>query len=277
VHVVAAFALAVLLRADPDAGAPVRLSPEAELEAELQKATETLPPAEVVVVVEGPDAHRYKLVEATLLLDGAPLPPGAAVASGGTAKGAPVSDGDHVLAAKLVYQGAPLGVRPWEEGPQWILPARVSLNATRGLRITLRLTVEANERAPVPSKKLSLRSEVEPVMMVAVEEPPPPLAPKPPPPEVAAPAPESAVPAAAAPAATSSPEKPAPAKKKPAKKVARKPAPKPAPATPAKAAAVPASAAAAESTDGLEAATARLRAALSAPRDGGVASPPIAR
>lgn len=268
-HVVAAFALAVLLRADPDAGAPVRLSPEAELEAELQKATEALPPAEVVVVVEGPDAKRYRLVEATLLLDGSPLPPGAAVAPGGTAKGAPVSNGDHVLAAKLVYQGAPLGVRPWEEGPQWILPARVALKANRGLRITLRLTVETNDRAPVPAKRLSLSSAVEPVMLVAVEEAPPPAAPKPPAPEVAAPAPEPAVPAASVPAATPAPEKPPPAKKKPAKKVARKPAPKPAPAATATAAAVPASAAAAESNDGLEAATARLRAALAAPRDGG--------
>lgn len=267
-HVVAAFALAVLLRADPDAGAPVRLSPEAELEAELQKATETLPPAEVVVVVEGPDAKRYKLVEATLLLDGAPLPPGAAVAPGGTAKGAPVSDGDHVLAAKLVYQGAPLGVRPWEEGPQWILPARVALKANRGLRITLRLTVETNDRAPVPGKRLSLSSAVEPVMLVAVEEPPPPpAAPKLPAPTVAAPAPEPVPPAAAA----SSPAPPPPAKKKPPpKKVARKPAPKAAPAAATTAAAVPASAGAAESTDGLEAATARLRAALAAPRDGGV-------
>jgi hypothetical protein len=269
VHVVAAFALAVLLRADPDAGAPVRLSPEAELEAELQKATESLPPAEVVVLVERPDPHKYKLVEATLLLDGVPLPPGAAVAPGGTAKGAPVSNGDHVLAAKLVYQGTPLGVRPWEEGPQWILPARVSLKATRGLRITLRLTVEANERAPVPGKKLSLRSEVEPVMMVAVEEPPPPPAPRPAVPEVAGPAPE---PVAPAPAAAPPPGKPPPAKKKPAKKVARKPAPKAVPAAAATAAAIPASAGAAESNDGLEAATARLRAALGAPRDGGTPS-----
>lgn len=270
VHVVA-LALTVVLGAGPDAPAPARPSPEAELEAELQRASESLPPPEVAVVVEGPDPGRYRLQEATLLLDGAPLPAGAAVRGGQTPTPAQVSAGDHVLSAKLVYRGQALGPHPWEEGPMWTLPARVALQAARGLRITLRLTVETNDRAPVPAGRLSLRSSVEPVMLVAVDDTPPPPAPAAlPAPAVAAPAPEPAPPPPAAPAVGTPPPK-----KKAPKKVARKPPPKAAPA--AAAAAVPASATAVDPGDGLEQATARLRAALAAPGDAGTPPPAAAR
>ncbi|MGO9828599.1 MAG: hypothetical protein ACLPJH_00555 [Myxococcaceae bacterium] len=295
VQLLLAFAVTVVLRAEPEASPAVRPSPEAELEAQLAASTSRAPPPEVRVVVVGPDATLYRLEQQTVLLDGIPVAVSApadagvgevglsvaadagvsalveagtsAAADGGVSAavegvdaglspwGMVVSEGDHVLSAKLVYRGQPLGPLPWEEGPRWTLPARVSLQATRGLRFTVRLTVEANPLAPA-AQRLILLSEVEPEMVVAVDDaplPPPPVAhlPQPPPP------------APVASAATVSPPPTAAKKKK--KKVAK--------AVPA--AAVPAAAkgsSATGSADALEEATARLRSALAAPQDGGAAS-----
>ena len=268
VQLVLAFALTVVLRAGPEAPPPARPSPEAELEAQLAASTSKGPPPEVVVVVVGPDATVYRLEQQTVLLDGAPMAVSAAAdADAGTSAmldagvaggGLVVSQGDHVLSAKLVYRGQPLGPLPWQEGPRWTLPARVSLQASPGLRFTVRLTVEANPQAPA-AQRLTLRSEVEPEMLMAVDDaplPPPPVAhlPLPPPPAPLASAPT--VPATAA----------APKKKK--KKVAK--AAVPAAAVPA-AAKVSTASPGAGSADALEEATARLRSALAAPQDGGAA------
>ncbi len=181
-----------------------------------------------------------------------------AVDAGVSPGGMVVSEGDHVLSAKLVYRGQPLGPLPWEEGPRWTLPARVSLQATRGLRFTVRLTVEANPHAPA-AQRLTLLSEVEPEMMVAVDD-----APLPPPPVAHLPLPPPPAPVASA-ASPSAPATATATAKKKKKKVAK--------AVPA--AAVPAAAkgsSATGSADALEEATARLRSALAAPQDGGAAA-----
>jgi hypothetical protein len=264
----------MFLAAGPDAPPAAKPSAEAEVEALLAATAAKSPLAEVVVVVEGPDPKLYRLEEATARLDGAPLPVFAANPSGPPPKGAEMSDGDHVVSARLVYRGQAFGPFPWESGPKWGLPARVQLKASHGLRLTIRLIVETNERAPLATQRLSLRAEVEPQMVVAVDDaplPPPPLPQLPPPtesvPVATASAPSPSVAAQDAPAAT-------PSKKRKKKAVARATRPsaavqapaRPTPVTPSAAPVAPA-----ETGEGLEQATARLRSALAAPRDGGTA------
>jgi hypothetical protein len=259
VQLVAALTLTVVLGAGSDAPPPVRPTAEAEVEAALAASAEKHPPAEVVVVLEGPNGARYRLEEATVQLDGRPLAAAFASAAGPEPKGTPVSDGDHVLSARLVYRGQALGPYPWEEGPRWALPARVTLQASRGLRIRVRLTVETNDRAPALSQRLALHAAVEPEMLVALDD-----APLPPPPEPRLPPPtqEVAAPAATAPPATKKPAK--------ARKVARSTVPAKA-GSRSPAAAGSAVAASAGASESLEEATARLRSALAAPRDAGPA------
>jgi len=257
VQLVLALALTVVLRAGPAAPPVARPSPEAELEALLASTVAKSPPAELTVVVVGPDSKLYRLEEATLRLDGAPLVASSAAADAGATplKGTVVSDGDHVVSARLVYRGQALGPLPWEEGPKWTLPARVTVQASRGLRFTIRLTVEANEHAPA-SHRLSLRSEVEPEMLVAVDDaplPPPPVPKLPAAAALASPASVAAAPTLAA----------APATKKKKKKVARA-------AHVSAAATVSAAAPPTGGADALQEATARLKSALAAPSDGGV-------
>jgi len=186
----------------------------------------------------------------------------ASVDAGPSVIGRQVSDGDHVVSARLVYRGQPTGPYPWQQGPRWVLPARVMLQASHGLRFTVRLVVEFNALAPA-AQRLVLRNEVEPEMLVAVDDaplPPPPLPRLPPaaiPTSMAASPPPAVAPVTAV-AAT-------PAKKKSKKKVAR--ATQTTVAVPAKASKVPA---AGETADALEEATARLRSALAAPGDAGV-------
>lgn len=273
VQLVVALALTVVLRAGPDAGAAAQPSVEAELDALLAATARKTPSAEVVVVVEGPDPKVYRLEEATVHLDGAPLP---LSNSGPGAQATPLSDGDHVVSARLVYRGQRTGPYPWEEGPRWALPARVALQASRGLRFSIRLVVETNAQAPTVAQRLTLRCDVEPQMLVAVDDaplPPPPV-PQASPTAVVAPAAAPLEPAAAATAIATPP------KKKPKKKVAR--ATRSAGTVPASAAVSPAApaataAAAGETTNGLEEATARLRRALAAPGDAGVATPSRAK
>jgi hypothetical protein len=274
VQLVAAVALTVVLGAGPDAPPAAQPSPEAEVEAALAASAAKLPPGEVVVVVEGPESKVYRLEEATVRLDGAPLTVFAAPASGPLPKGAEVSDGDHVVSARLVYRGQAFGPFPWESGPKWALPARVQLKVSRGLRLTIHLIVETNERAPVAAQRLTLRAEVEPQMVAVVDDaplPPPPLPQLPVPSEAAPPVAAASTPAAAVVTADVAPT--APPKKKKKKVVAR--APRPAPAVQASApptpVSPPAAAPAADTPEGLEQATARLRSALAAPRDGGPA------
>ena len=251
----------VVLRAGPEAPPP---SPEAELEQLLAATTTKAPPPEVAVVVASPDPKLYRLTDIVVRLDGAPFAALPATDGGAAPKGVVVSEGDHVVTARLVYRGQALGPLPWEEGPKWMLPARVSIQANRGLRFTIRLTVEANERAPA-TQRLALHSEVEPEMLMPVDDaplPPPPVAHLPPP-RVATPIPVAV--ASTAPAV----ETPAVPKRK-KKKAAR--AARPAAAAPAAApaaAAVSSAPSGASNADALEEATARLRSALAAPRDGG--------
>jgi hypothetical protein len=269
VLLVAAVALTVVLRAGPDAPGAAQPSAEEEVEALLAATTSKAPPAEVRVVLDGPDAKLYRLDEATVRLDGAPFALSATPPPGTQSKGTEVSDGDHVVSARLVYRGRPIGPYPWDEGPRWILPARVTLKATHGLRLTIRLIVEVNTAAPTVSQRLSIRSEVEPEMLAVVDDaplPPPPL-PKLPPPSEALPASTTSSPPSAL--ATVAPVAPPVAKKKKAK-VARSTRPAPSVAAPVPSVA-PAAAAAVPGAETLEQATARLRSALASPMDGGVA------
>jgi hypothetical protein len=270
------FALTVvLLGAGPDAPPVVHPSAEAEVEEVLAAAARKSPLAAVVVVLEGPDPKVYQLEEVAVRLDGAPVAVSVAAPSGPARKGTEVSDGDHVLSARLVYRGQAFGPYPWEAGPRWALPARVLLKASHGLRLTIRLIVETNEHAPQAGQRLALRAEVEPEMLVAVDDaplPPPPLPELPP----AAQAPVTA--SVVGPSAALAVELPpaAPPKKKRKKTVARSPRPSAvAPSSSSAAAAPPAAATpkvpTAEASEGLEQATARLRSALAAPRDGGPA------
>ncbi len=255
---VLALALTMVLRAGPDAPPATRQTPEAEVDALLASTVAKSPLAEVVVVVVGPDPKLYHLEEATLRLDGTPVRATSASEVGPLAQGRAVTDGEHVVTARFVYRGQALGPLPWEEGPVWKLPARVTVQASRGLRFIVRLTVETNERAPA-GMRLSLSSDVEPQMLRAVDDgplPPPPVPHLVPPPVVSPPAPVAAAPSPAA--------APAPKKKAPKKKVAR-------PAATSVPTAATAVAPAAGSADALAEATARLKSALAAPADGGVA------
>ncbi len=274
-QLVAAVALTVVLRAGPDAPPAVRPSAEAEVEEVLAATARKSPSAAVVVVVEGPDSKLYQLEEATVRLDGAPMALSVGAPSGVPPQGTEVSDGDHVVSARLVYRGQAFGPYPWQAGPRWALPARVLLKASHGLRLTIHLIIETNEQAPLAGQRLALRTEVEPVMLVALDDaplPPPPLPHLPqqlPPAADLAPvattatAPSSAVVAAAL---SSAP----PPKKKTKKKVVAR-STRASAVVPASAATKPSSAGGpgAETPDGLEQATARLRSALAAPRDGG--------
>ncbi len=249
---VLALALTVLLRAGPEAPPAARPSPEAEVDALLASTVAKSPLAEVVVVVVGPDPKLYHLEESTLRLDGTPVRAASATDVGPMAQGRAVTDGDHVVSARLVYRGQALGPLPWEEGPKWTLPARITVQASRGLRFIVRLTVETNDRAPA-AMRLNLSSEVEPQMLRAVDDgplPPPPVPHLAPPPVVAPPAPVATAP--------SPPAAPPPKKKATKKKPARA-------ATTAATTAAPA----AGSADALAEATARLKSALAAPADGG--------
>jgi hypothetical protein len=271
VQLVLGLALTVLLRAGPDAPPVVHPSAEAEVDEVLAAAARKSPLATVVVVVEGPDPKLYHLEEVAVRLDGAPVAVSVAAPSGPAPKGTEVSDGDHVVSARLVYRGQAYGPYPWEAGPRWALPARVLLKARHGLRLTIRLMVETNEHAPQAGQRLALRAEVQPEMLVAVDDaplPPPPLPELPPSaltPVAASVTGPSAVVAAELPAAVP------PKKKKRKKTLARSPSPSA--VAPSSAAATPASSAVptAEAPEGLEQATARLRSALAAPRDGGPA------
>ena len=268
VQLVAALALTVVLSAEPDAGPMPLPSAEAEVEALLAATARQNPSAEVVVVVEGPDAKVYRLEEATVQLDGAALAISAVSPSGPPRQGTPVSDGDHVVSARLVYRGQPTGPYPWEGGPRWSLPARLTLQASRGLRFTIRLVVETNALAPVPGQRLTLHTEVEPQMLVAVDDaplPPPPIPRLPPPVLSPAPPPPEAPAVAAAPAALP--------KKKAKKKAARTAHASGAAAVPSTATAAGARAVSGSDTpNALEEATARLRSALAAPGDAGTAT-----
>ena len=102
---VAVVALTVVLRAGPDAPPAVHPSAEAEVEEVLAAAARKSPPAALVVVLEGPDPKLYHLEEATVHLDGVPMPLSASGPSVPPAKGTEVSDGDHVVSARLVYRG----------------------------------------------------------------------------------------------------------------------------------------------------------------------------
>jgi hypothetical protein len=267
VQLLAALALTVVLRAGPDAGSEAQSSAEAEIEALLAGTSPKAPPAEVLVVMEGPDPKVYRLEEATVHLDGAPLAISIVSPSGPPLTGTQVSDGDHMVSARLVYRGQPTGVYPWQTGPRWVLPARVALQASHGLRFTVRLVVEMNAQAPV-GQRLALQSEVEPRMLQAVDDAPLPAPPLPPLP-AAMPLAESSVPP---PPEASVPR--AVAKKKPKKKVAR--ATQVSGAVPASAA-VSKSASTVPPTETLEEATARLRSALAAPGDAGTAVGEIPR
>ncbi len=309
-QLVAAFALTVVLRAGLDAGTG-QASAEAELEALLATATPTSPPAEVLVVLEGPDSTVYRLEEVTVQLDGtatpfstvadagptsalptdvdagpsfplgtvldagpvfslsgfadAGLPPTASanVDAGPSSTGTQISDGDHVVSARLVYRGQPTGPYPWQQGPRWVLPARVAFTASRGLRFNIRLAVEMNLQAPA-AQRLVLHSNVEPVMLLAIDD-----APLPPPPRPQLPPVPTAVTASVVLPVETPATPPAAAKKKPKKKAARARQ-----ATGAVPVAAKTSKAAAAGTSGgtaetLEEATARLRSALAAPGDAG--------
>lgn len=267
-QLVAAVALVVVLRAGPDAPPAVRPSPEAEVDELLASTARKSPPAEVVVVVEGPDPKVYRLEEATVHLDGTPLAVFAATASGAPPKGAPVSDGDHVVSARLVYRGQAFGPYPWEAGPRWELPARVLLQASHGLRLTIRLIVETNERAPLAAQRLALRAQAEPKMLLAVDDaplPPPPL------PQLSLPTELTPVAASSAPprAGVAAELTPAPALKKKRKKPVAARTTRPVAIVPAPPEVKPPVSPAADTPEGLEQATARLRSALAAPRDGG--------
>jgi hypothetical protein len=243
------------------------MTAEAEVEALLAVTARQTPSAEVAVVVEGPDPAVYRLEEATVRLDGAPLPVSNVVPSGPAAQGTPVSDGDHMVSARLVYRGPPTGPYPWEEGPRWALPARVVLQASRGLRFTIRLVVETNAHAPLAAQRLALHAAVEPQMLMAVDD-----APLPPPPAPKLPAPTMVAPLTAPPIAVTAVSVAPSAKKKQRKKVSH--TTRPVGAVPASAAvAANAGPAAGETTHALEEATARLRSALAAPRDAGAATP----
>jgi hypothetical protein len=272
VQLVAAVALTVVLRAGPDAPAPVPPSAEAEVEALLAATAQKSPPAEVLVVLDGPDPKTYSLEDATLELDGKPMS-----FSGRRQKPVQVSDGDHVVSARLVYRGQNIGPLPWQQGPKWTLPARVQLQATRGLRLTVRLTVEADDSGALLSQRLGIRSAVEPEMLAVVDDaplPPPPLPQLPPPAELAPVAASQPTPRTLA-SADIPPAAPAKKRKKRVARTTRPSAVVPHSAgAPAAAAVVPVAAPAPqpapETQDGLEQVTARLRSALAAPRDGGV-------
>jgi hypothetical protein len=262
---VAALALTVVLGAGPDAGTQGRPSAEAEIEAVLAATVPKAPPAEVLVTLEGPDASVYRLEEATVHLDGVPLAISSLSPSGPQPPGTRVSDGDHVVSAKLVFQGKPTGVYPWQTGPRWVLPTRVPLQASHGLRLNVRLVVETNAQAPL-GLRLTLQPEVEPQMLMAVDDTP---LPPPPRPQLPPPAAEVPVATSSAPPVPEASTPPVAAKKKPKKKAAS--ATKASGTVPASAAVVTKSAASVPPPETLEEATARLRSALAAPADAGKA------
>ncbi len=238
-----------------DAGAPWALS----------DTVDAGPPFPITTVL-GADAG-WPL---SVVTDAGPLLSAASsIDAGAPFTGTQVPDGDHVVTARLVYRGQPTGPYPWQQGPRWVLPARVPFQASHGLRFTVRLVVEMNAQAPA-AQRLVLRPEVEPEMVGALDDaplPPPPLPRLPP-----APGP-TAVTASAPPlvVAPATPLAATPTKKKPKKKVARVTSTTggvPASAKASKAAAVPGSG---EAPVSLEEATARLRNALAAPLDAGAA------
>ena len=211
------------------------------------------------MVVVGPDPTRYHLEDVTLLLDGTPVRAATGTESGPLAQGRAVPDGDHVVTARLVYRGQPLGPRPWEEGARWTLPAKVTVQARHGLRFIVRLSVDTNEKAPA-GQRLSLQSDVEPVMLVAVDDaplPPPPVPHLAPPPEVAA------APCKGGGRGERRPLLP-PRRRRRRRRPGR-------PARPRLPTTLSATAPAAAAADPLAEATSRLKSALAAPADGGTA------
>src|SRR5215467_11780419 len=85
------------------ASTPTR-NPAEELDAELAQQVK-IPDPELVVVTDGPDPARFELVDATVELDGRPVPGKVEPGWGKELFRGPVVAGNHVLAAQFAYRG----------------------------------------------------------------------------------------------------------------------------------------------------------------------------
>jgi hypothetical protein len=157
------------------ASTPTR-SPAEELEAELAQQVK-IPEPELVVVTDGPDPARFQLFEATVELDGRPLPGPVVPGWGKEFFRGPVVPGNHVITAQFAYRGSKTGAYPWDGSFTYRVPGKVEFQAQRGLRLVVHLRFEVREEQEDPRNRLAFRAALEPEMTAKVDD-----APMPPPP-----------------------------------------------------------------------------------------------
>ena len=190
-------------------------SPAEELDAELAKQV-NIPEPELVVVTDGPDPARFELLEATVELDGRPLPGPVAPGWGNEFFRGAVVPGNHVITAQFAYRGSKTGAYPWSGSFAYRVPGKVEFQAQRGLRLVVHLRVEVREEQEDPRNRLAFRAALEPEMTAKVDDAPMP----PPPPRKVTP--EDLFKPELTPPLASVPENPQPAPTKTKKKTPKK-------------------------------------------------------
>lgn len=149
-----------------------------ELDAELN-AQVKIPGPELVIITDGPDPERYSLSEASIALDGRPLPGPVQPGWGKRFYEGALAPGNHVLTAEFVYRAARTGPYPWSDTYSFRVPGKVEFQAQRGLRLMVHLRVETHDEAEDARGKLAFRAALEPEMIAKIDDTPLPPPPKP--------------------------------------------------------------------------------------------------
>jgi len=144
-----------------------------ELEHQLNEMVQ-LPAASVELVFDGIDSTRYKLLEASFVLDDKPIPftPSTKVLYAGE-----VEPGKHTLTATFSYEAPAVN----SGSIKFKVPGKFIFNAQRGIFMRVRAHIEVDDAAE-PTKRLHLVANAETALRAKLEDSLPP-APKAKPPE----------------------------------------------------------------------------------------------
>jgi hypothetical protein len=134
---------------------PETLKARAEVEAQL-KTLVKIPEPFFEVDYDGIDSTRYKLVSASLRLDGHPLPLSPGEHPLRVLFQSAVAPGRHMLEGELVYQESTHTLLSSVEGATFKLPIKQTLFAHRGLASTFHLSVTVDDGEHDPRKRLQV-------------------------------------------------------------------------------------------------------------------------
>jgi outer membrane protein OmpA-like peptidoglycan-associated protein len=146
------------------------------LEQELAELTQVAPPR-LEILYDPPAEFGFTLVEAEFTLDDVRLvTPAAEHLDGPGAKpvfAAKVAPGRHVLVTRLVFVRAASGFFSYLSGFRWKLETRATFDTSPGLEVRVRAQPAKVPGAKAEKDELTLRHELEGVVLAAPDAPPP--------------------------------------------------------------------------------------------------------